>query len=80
MIMTVETMISTQGLAALGAGFALGLAAIGTGTAQKEALAAAIGAVCENPKNFTRAILFVVLPETILIFGFVIAFMLMNIK
>ena len=79
-IMVVEYMVSTQGMSAIGAGLALGLAAIGAGNAQKEVLAAAIGAVSENPKNFTKAILFSVLPETILIFGFLVSFMIMQIK
>ncbi|MCA9458959.1 MAG: ATPase [Nanoarchaeota archaeon] len=70
--MVVESMVSTTGLVAIGAGLAFGLAAIGTGLAQKEATAAAIGAIAEDPKMFSKALIFVVLPETILIFGFVV--------
>lgn len=76
--MAVESMISTTGLVAVGAGLALGLAALGTGIAQREAMAAAIGVVSEEPKNFGKALLFAVLPETILIFGFVTAFLIMG--
>ncbi len=76
--MAVEAMISTTGLVAVGAGLALGLAALGTGIAQREAMAAAIGVVSEDPKNFGKALLFAVLPETILIFGFVTAFLIMG--
>ncbi|MFT4244655.1 MAG: ATPase [Candidatus Woesearchaeota archaeon] len=77
--MAAETvMFSEVGLKAIGAGVALGLAAIGTGMGQKNTLAAAIGAVSENPKLMGRAILFAVLPETILIFGFVVAFLIMG--
>lgn len=76
--MAVESMISTTGLTAVGAGLALGLAAIGTGLGQKEAMAAAIGAISEDPKMFAKALIFAVLPETILIFGFVTAFLIMG--
>lgn len=73
-----QTMISTTGLLGIGAGLALGLAAIGTGLGQKEAMAAAIGAISEDPKMFAKALIFAVLPETILIFGFVTAFLIMG--
>ena len=76
--MAVEAMISSTGMIGLGAGLALGLAAIGTGLGQREALAAAIGAISEDPKMFAKALIFAVLPETILIFGFVTAFLIMG--
>lgn len=76
--MAIETMISTTGLLGVGAGLALGLSAIGTGLGQKEAMAAAIGAISEDPKMFAKALIFAVLPETILIFGFVTAFLIMG--
>lgn len=78
-IMAVEAMIATNGLVAVGAGLALGLAAIGTGFGQREAMAAAIGAISENPKMFGKAIIFAVLPETILIFGFVGMFLILGV-
>ncbi len=67
---------SPIGMIAVGAGLAIGLAALGTGIAQKDALGAAIGAISEDPKLFSKVLIFAVLPETILIFGFVIAIML----
>lgn len=73
-------MISTTGLLGVGAGLALGLSAIGTGLGQKEAMAAAIGAISEDPKMFAKALIFAVLPETILIFGFVTAFLIMGLQ
>lgn len=71
-------MISTTGLLGIGAGLAIGLAAIGTGMGQRDAMAAAIGAISEDPKMFSKALIFAVLPETILIFGFVTAFLIMG--
>ena len=76
--MATEAIIGDVGYKAIGAGIAIGAAAIGAGIGQKESLAAAIGAVSENPKNMGRAIIFAVLPETILIFGFVVAFLIMG--
>ena len=78
--MAIESLISTTGLVAVGAGLALGLAALGTGLAQREGIPAAIGAVSENPKAFGKAIIFIVIPETILIFGFVTAFLIMGLQ
>ncbi|MCA9486071.1 ATPase [Candidatus Woesearchaeota archaeon] len=74
--MAVESLITTEGMQAFSAGLAFGLAAIGTGLAQKEAIAAAIGAISEDPKLFAKALIFAVLPETILIFGFLVIVMI----
>lgn len=76
--MALEALVSTTGLLGLGASLAIGLSAIGTGLAQREAMAAAIGAIAEDPKVFSKALIFAVLPETILIFGFVTAFLIMG--
>jgi len=62
--------------AAIGAGLAIGLAGIGTGLAQSRIGPAAIGAVAENPKVTGTVFLFLVIPETIVILGFVVAFLL----
>ena len=62
----------------IGAGLAIGLAGIGTALAQKDIGAAAVGAVSENPKMFGRAMVFLVIPETIVLFGFLIAYLLMG--
>ncbi len=64
------------GLALVGAGIAVGLAGIGTGIAQSQIGAAAVGATAEDPKMFGRGMILLVLPETIVILGFVIAILL----
>lgn len=63
------------GLIAIGAGLAVGLAGFGTGLAEKDIGAAAIGAITEDSSLFGRAMIFMVLPETVVIFGLVIAIM-----
>ncbi len=70
--------VSDPGAIAIAAGIAIGLAAIGTGWAEKDIGSAAVGAVAENEKMFGKAMIFTVIPETIIIFGFLIAFLLMG--
>ena len=64
-----------EGLIAIGAGLAVGLAAIGTGLAQARIGAASVGAIAEKPELLGRAILFVAIPETLVILGFAVAAM-----
>lgn len=64
------------GMIAIGAGLAIGLAGVGTGIAQAGTGAAAVGATAEDEKNFGKSIVFMVIPETIVIFGLVIAILL----
>jgi V/A-type H+-transporting ATPase subunit K len=64
------------GLIAVGAGIAIAGAGIGTALAQKDIGAAAVGAAAENEKMFGRGLIYMVIPETILIFGFAIAYLL----
>jgi V/A-type H+-transporting ATPase subunit K len=64
-------------LAALGAGIAIAGGAVGTGWAQSTIGAAGIGLMAEKPEEMGRVLLFVALPETLLIFGFVIAILIM---
>lgn len=71
-------MAAEAGLIALGAGIAVGLAGIGTALAQASIGAAAVGATAEDEKNFGKGLTLTVIPETIVLFGFVIAFLLMG--
>lgn len=64
------------GLIAIGAGLAVGLAAIATGLAQARIGAAAMGAITEKPELTGRAIILVAIPETLVILGFAIAAMI----
>jgi V/A-type H+/Na+-transporting ATPase subunit K len=66
------------GFIGIGAGLAVGLAGLGTGWAQSAIGAAAIGATAEDEKNFGKGLTLTVIPETIVLFGFVIAFLLMG--
>ncbi len=67
---------SDRGLIAVAMGLAVGLAALGTGLAQARIGAAGLGAVAEDRGNFGIALIFFLLPETLVIFGLLIAFIL----
>lgn len=64
------------GLIAIGAGLAVGLAALGTGYAQSRIGSAGAGAIAENPDVSGTIILLVAIPETLVILGFAVAAMI----
>lgn len=64
-----------MGLIAIGAGIAIGFAALATGLAQARIGAAAVGLIAEKPELTGRAILLVAIPETLVILGFAVAAM-----
>ncbi|MFP3278640.1 MAG: ATPase [Candidatus Micrarchaeota archaeon] len=64
-------------IAAIGAGIAIAGGAIGTGVAQSAIGAAGLGLIAEKPNQMGIVLLFLVLPETLLIFGFVISILIM---
>jgi V/A-type H+-transporting ATPase subunit K len=68
----------SYGYIAIGAGLAIGLAGIGTGIAQSHTGAAAVGAVAEDRGNFANSLIFIAIPETVVILGFVIANQIMG--
>ena len=70
--------LSSRGYMAVGAGLAIGLAGVGTGLAQSHIGAAAVGAVAEDQKNMVNGLIFVAIPETVVILGFVIANQIMG--
>ncbi|WP_400260230.1 V-type ATP synthase subunit K [Candidatus Methanomassiliicoccus intestinalis] len=69
-------MVDAAGLIAVGAGLAVGLAGIGSGIAEANIGAAAVGAMAENEKLFGKGLILTVIPETIVIFGLVISILL----
>lgn len=65
-----------NGLIAIGAGLAIGIAAVGVGMAQAAIGSAGAGTLAERPEAFGQILIYLVIPETIIIFAFVIAFFL----
>ncbi|MEO2154528.1 MAG: V-type ATP synthase subunit K [Nanoarchaeota archaeon] len=65
--------MAADGLVLLAAGLAFGLAALGTAIGEGIAASSAIAAVSENEKMFTKSLILVGIVETSLIFGLVLA-------
>jgi V/A-type H+-transporting ATPase subunit K len=66
------------GLIGIGAGVAIAFTGFATGYAMSDVGSAAVGATAENEEMFGRGLVFMVIPETIVLFGFVIAFLLLG--
>ena len=70
--------IEGVGLIAIGSGLAVGLSAIAAGIAEKEIGSAAIGAMAEKEELFGKGLILTVIPETLVIFGLVVAILILN--
>lgn len=66
------------GLIALSAGLAIGLSAIAAAIAEKAIGAAAIGAMAEKEQLFGKGLILTVIPETLVIFGLVVAILIIG--
>lgn len=67
-----------HGLLGLAAALAIFGGAIGTAWAQSRIGAAAAGAIAERPEIGGQMLIFLVLPETLIIFGFLVAFFIIG--
>ena len=68
---------ASSGIGYLAAALAVGLGSIGGGIAVAAAAPAAIGAVSEDPKSFSKALIFVALGEGCALYGFVVALLML---
>jgi len=76
-ITDVELMKASQiGMKAIGAAIAVGATGIASGIAEMAIGSAAVGATAENKDVFGLVLLLTVIPETIVIFGLVVALLL----
>ena len=66
------------GLVAIGASLALGLSAIATAIAEQSIGTAAIGAMAEKEELFGKGLILTVIPESIVIFGLVVAILIIG--
>ena len=69
------------GLGYIAAGLAVGLSCVGAGIAVGVTgadVSAAIGATSEDPKNFVKALIFVVLGEGVALYGLLISILIVN--
>jgi V/A-type H+-transporting ATPase subunit K len=65
------------GLKAIGAAIAVGVTGFASAYAEKEIGTAAIGAMAENEGLFGKGLILTVIPETIVIFGLVVALLML---
>ncbi len=68
--------LENAGAYAIAAAIALFGGAVGTGMAQASVGSAIMGVVAERPEDTFKLIVYMALPELIVIFGFVVAFLL----
>lgn len=66
------------GLIGIGAALAVGISAYASAIAEKRIGAAAVGAMAENEKLFGKGLILTVIPETLVIFGLVVAILLLG--
>ncbi len=68
------------GLIAIGAAIAVGLTALATAWSQSRIGAAMAGALAEKPELAGQTIILIAIPETMVVLGFVIAFLITTLK
>ena len=66
------------GLIAIGASIAMAFSALAAAWAEKEIGTAAVGAMAEKEQLFGKALILTVIPETIVIFGLVVAILILG--
>jgi len=66
------------GLIAIGAAIAIGSSAFAAAVAEKQIGAAAVGAMAEKEELFGKGLILTVIPETLVIFGLVIAILILG--
>ena len=67
-----------DGLVALGAAIAVSIPALAAALAEKDIASAVVGAMVEKEELFGKGLILTVLPETSVIFGFVIALLILT--
>ena len=75
---TATGMLSSSGGIALGAGIAMAGGALGTAWAQASIGASIMGVLAERPEETFKLIIYMALPELIVLLGFVVAFLMVG--
>jgi len=68
--------MSSEGMIAVGAGIAMGVSALAAAWSQGTLGSAAMGVVAERPEFEKNVLIYVVLPEVLAVFGFLIGVLL----
>ena len=75
---TIALEAANTGMIAVGAAIAIAGTAIAAAWAEKEIGTAAVGAIAEKPELFVNGLILTVIPETLVIFGLVIAYLILQ--
>ena len=75
---SVADMVGGSGMLGLGAGLAMLGAAIGTAMVQASVGASAMGVIAERPEESSKLLIYYLIPESILIFGFVACYLILG--
>lgn len=75
---TAAPLIANAGLLGVGAGIAMLGAAIGTGMVQSGVGSSAMGVIAEKPEESSKLLIYYLIPESILIFGFITAYLILS--
>ena len=70
--------LSTGGLIGIGVGIAMAASAIATAWAQSAIGSSGMGVLAEKPEQFTNVLIALALPESIVILGFVLSFLMLG--
>ncbi len=68
--------LTSAGAMAIGAGIAMGLSALAAAWSQGTLGSAALGVVAERPEFEKNILIYIVLPEVLAVFGFLVAVLL----
>ncbi|MEW6035916.1 MAG: ATPase [Candidatus Micrarchaeota archaeon] len=68
--------LTSEGALAIGAGIAMGLSALSAAWSQGTLGSSAMGAVAERPELEKNILIYIVLPEVLAVFGFLVAVLL----
>lgn len=68
--------LTSEGAMAIGAGIAMGLSALAAAWSQGTLGSSAMGVVAERPEFEKNILIYVVLPEVLAVFGFLVAVLL----
>ncbi|MBU0590986.1 hypothetical protein KKF81_06645 [Candidatus Micrarchaeota archaeon] len=69
-------LLTTEGAMAIGAGLAMAVSALAAAWSQGTLGAAAMGVVAERPEFEKNILIYIVLPEVLAVFGFLVAVLL----
>ncbi len=69
--------LETEGVKAIAAAIAIFGGALGTGIAQSAIGASAVGVIAEKPDQASKLLIWLAIPESLVIFGFIVAAVLL---